>query len=86
MFNKNSLKFVTKAERTYDIIFADPFYNDLNQRHLLKMLPKVMCDKGVAVFFHGDQLPMHKFIEEAALKIATQRKFGNSFFTMLQSA
>ncbi len=80
---KESAKFVVNAPRNYDIIFLDPFYEDINHKFLVSNLENILNEDGVVIFFHGDNLDLKTLIEGTDLKIVDERKFGKSFFTIL---
>lgn len=83
VFRKESSKFVVNAPKKYDVIFLDPFYDDVSQRHLISNLGSILNDDGVAIFFHGENLDIEKLISGTELKIMEERKFGKSIFTIL---
>ncbi len=83
VFRRDSVKYVSKTEKKYDIIFADPFYKDIAQKHLISNIKNILNENGVVVFFHGDNLNLHEMVVGTNLSIVDERKFGNSFFTIL---
>ena len=80
---KDAVKFVVSSPRNYDVIFIDPFYNETAHKHLLLNLGNILNKDGVVAFFHGDNLNLQDLIPDTNLKIADERKFGKSFFTLL---
>ena len=42
VFRKESSKFVVNAPKKYDVIFLDPFYDDVSQRHLMSNLGSIL--------------------------------------------
>ena len=79
----DSLKFVANAYKSYDLIFADPFYNDIKHRYLLKNLAEITDTEGKITFFHGKVLDIEQQVENTQLKIDTQRRFGKSYLTIM---
>ncbi len=79
----NAGKFAQSIERKYDLIFADPFYEDLNHKHLITNLDKILKKNGHIVFLHSNKLAIDTLLEDTKLKINTQRKFGQTIITIL---
>lgn len=82
---KEAAKYVVNTEKTYDIIFLDPFYDDINHKFLVSNLENILNEKGVVIFFHGENLDLKALIEGTGLNIMEERKFGKSFFTILSA-
>lgn len=78
-----SVKFVGNTSNKYDVIFVDPFYEDLSQKFLVKNLEEVLNPDGTVIFLHGEKLDMNKLIDDTKLEILSERKFGKSFLTVL---
>jgi 16S rRNA (guanine966-N2)-methyltransferase len=90
IFYRDSLKYIQglmehEPDKRYDVIFADPFYEDTAQTHLLKQLSKVMNSDAVAVIFYGKQLNLEEILPETNLELVTTRRFGASHFSVLKS-
>ena len=85
VIRKEAAKYVVNTEKTYDIIFLDPFYDDTNHKFLVSNLENILNKDGLIVFFHGENLDLKSLIEGAGLNIMEERKFGKSFFTILSS-
>jgi len=83
IFRKESAKYVVNSARNYDVVFMDPFYEDVSQKYLLSNLENILNKDGVVVFFHGENLDLEGLIKETDLKIIDERKFGKSIFTIL---
>ena len=83
VFRKDSVKYISKTEKKYDIIFADPFYKDTAQKHLISNIKNILSGGGLVIFFHGDNLNLQEMVKGTDLSIVDERKFGNSFFTIL---
>lgn len=92
-FLKSASKFVEKMANTkntkseekifYDLVFMDPFYNDLNHRHLIKNLDAILKPDGLVVFTHGDNLDLNSQIENTDFKLVTERRFGATVISIL---
>lgn len=80
---KESAKFVVNAPRKYDIIFLDPFYDDLAQKYLVSNLEYILNENGIIIFFHGKDLNLEELTRETGLNIVDTRKFGKSYFSIL---
>jgi 16S rRNA (guanine966-N2)-methyltransferase len=76
-------KFVANAEKTYDIVFLDPFYADIKHKYLMELLPEVLNPQGSAIFFHGESLDMEDLLKKANLKITDNRRYGKCFVDFL---
>ena len=85
VIRKEAAKYVVNTEKTYDIIFLDPFYDDTNHKFLVSNLENILNKNGVIVFFHGENLDLKSLIQGTGLNIMEERKFGKSFFTILSS-
>jgi len=85
VIRKEAAKYVVNTEKTYDIIFLDPFYDDTNHKFLVSNLENILNKDGLIVFFHGENLDLKSLIEGTGLNIMEERKFGKSFFTILSS-
>lgn len=82
---KEAAKYVVNTEKTYDIIFLDPFYQDIAHKFLVSNLENILNKDGVIIFFHGENLDLKTLVEGSGLNIMEERKFGKSFFTMLSA-
>jgi len=80
----NAVKFAANTGNIYDIIFLDPFYEDTNHVFLMKNLEDILTPEGKIVFFHGEQLDINRVIKDTKLKVVDTRKFGKSYFTILE--
>ncbi len=85
VIRKESAKYVVNTEKTYDIVFLDPFYDDTAHKFLVYNLKHILNKGGVVVFFHGENLDMKTLTEDSGLNIMEERKFGKSFFTILKA-
>jgi 16S rRNA (guanine(966)-N(2))-methyltransferase RsmD len=78
-----AVKYVGNMDKKYDVIFVDPFYEDLSHKFLVKNLEEILQRNGVIIFMHGDKLDMEELIKATQLKVVTQRRFGKSYFDVL---
>lgn len=77
------LRYVGNTEKTYDLIFVDPFYDELKHRFLFKNLEEILNENGVIIFTHAKDMNMQKQIEGADLEIYTQRSYGASVLSII---
>ncbi len=82
-FTQDSLKYVTNYPKKYDIIFMDPYYDQVTHKHLFKVLPEIMNSDGYLVLLSGNLLQVSKLIEGSTLKLKDQRKYGVTFVSFL---
>ena len=47
---QEAAKFVANTEKTFDIIFLDPFYNDIKHKYLMEMLSEILNPQGIVIF------------------------------------
>jgi 16S rRNA (guanine966-N2)-methyltransferase len=80
---KEAAKYVVNTEKTYDIVFLDPFYQDVAHKFLVSNLKNILNEEGIIVFFHGENLDLKTLVEGSGLNIMEERKFGKSFYTLL---
>lgn len=80
----DAVKYVASTARKYDLIFIDPFYEDVTHKYLMKNTENTLKDGGLIVFTHGKNLEIKKIIEGTTLKINTERRFGMSYITVLE--
>ena len=83
VIRKEAAKYVVNTEKTYDIIFLDPFYQDTAHKFLVSNLKNILNEEGIIVFFHGENLDLKTLVEGSGLNIMEERKFGKSFYTIL---
>ncbi|NMB91615.1 16S rRNA (guanine(966)-N(2))-methyltransferase RsmD [candidate division WWE3 bacterium] len=83
VIRKDVLKFLVNAPRNYDVVFIDPFYKDTTHKYLVSNLENILNKDGIVVFFHGDNLNLKNLTISTNLKVADERKFGKSYFTLL---
>ncbi|PIR42389.1 16S rRNA (guanine(966)-N(2))-methyltransferase RsmD [candidate division WWE3 bacterium CG_4_9_14_0_2_um_filter_35_11] len=70
-----SVKFISSQEKTFDIIFIDAPY-DLPIKHIFKVLPEIMTNESIIVYFHGFKKGVNAESENKLLKIYDSRKYG----------
>ncbi len=89
VFLRDAVKYVqqihlNEPDKTYNVVFLDPFYDDIAQVHLLKQVPTILKKDGVVIIFYGKQLNIEDTVKESSLKIQTSRRFGASYFSVLK--
>lgn len=80
---KEAAKYVVNSSRYYDIVFMDPFYEDMSQKYLISNLENILNEDGLVVYFHGENLDLDILLKETNLKVKDERKFGKSIFSIL---
>ncbi len=80
---KDSLKFVLSTDKTFDVIFLDPFYKDLSHKHLLKNISRICRDNSKIFFFHAPEYMIEADLADTGLDIVSERKFGQSTVSQL---
>jgi 16S rRNA (guanine(966)-N(2))-methyltransferase RsmD len=80
----SSVKFVANTTNKYDLIFVDPFYDDISHIFLMKNLEEILNENGTICFFHGNELDMGDLIKDTGLQIIDKRRYGKSVLSLLQ--
>ncbi len=83
VIQESVLRYVADTRSKYDVIFADPFYDDLKHRFLMKNLQEILNVGGFIAFLHGTDLEIESQIEGTDFTLVTQRKFGKSLVSIL---
>jgi 16S rRNA (guanine(966)-N(2))-methyltransferase RsmD len=81
---KDAVKYAANTNNKYDLIFVDPFYHTTSHIFLMKNLEEILKPQGLICFFHADNLKPENLIKDTSLQIIDQRKFGQSYFTLLK--
>jgi 16S rRNA (guanine(966)-N(2))-methyltransferase RsmD len=79
VFQLSAVKFISKAAKSgakYDVVFIDPFYEDVSHKFLIKTLPEILNPKAKVVFLHGTNLNMSQLIDDSQFTLTTERRFG----------
>ena len=84
IYRRESAKFAANTEKTYDLIFMDPFYNDTAHTHLIKQVGEILNPDGLAIILYGDQLDLGTILKDTDFEVTTTRKFGASRFSVLR--
>ncbi len=82
--HKDAIKYAANTEKTYDLIFLDPFYDNIHHVFLMQNLEEILKPEGSIIFFHGKNLDVQRVIKNTNLQVMDERKFGNSVFTILE--
>ena len=83
---KDSVKFASNTEKSYDHIFVDPFYDNTSHIFLMKNLEEILNPQGNIIFFHAENLSMERLIKDTNLQEVDKRRFGKSYFTLLKKS
>lgn len=84
VFLKDAGKFLQNiASDKYDLIFIDPFYDDVKHKHLFKNLSEFLKADGIVVFSHGDNLKLEDVLDTNIWKSIDERKFGSAVISFL---
>lgn len=78
-----AITFSGNTEKKYDLIFVDPFYDDVNHKFLLSILSETLKENGVIIFLHGG-LDIENQIKTTDLGIALEREYGKTKVTFLK--
>lgn len=78
-----AITFAGNTEKKYDLIFVDPFYDDVNHKFLLSILSETLKENGVVIFLHGG-LDIENQIKTTDLGIALEREYGKTKVTFLK--
>jgi 16S rRNA (guanine(966)-N(2))-methyltransferase RsmD len=78
-----AITFAGNTEKKYDLIFVDPFYDDVNHKFLLSILSETLKENGVVIFLHGG-LDIENQIKTTDLRIALEREYGKTKVTFLK--
>ena len=82
---KNAVKYVAATDKKYDLIFMDPFYSDLSQKYLLRLIAKRLKEHRLLFYFYSPENAdaVAAMIKMANLCITDSRAFGNSTFSVV---
>ncbi|MFH1295154.1 MAG: RsmD family RNA methyltransferase [bacterium] len=79
-----ALKFLANTTDQYDIIFADPYYTELNHRHLIKLAVERLKASGTLFLFSAADQPPIVIPKELTIPVDVQsRKYGKTLLSML---
>lgn len=84
VIHSDVLKYVANTDKKYDVIFADPFYDDVKHKFLFENLEEILNPDGYIVFFHGENIDIQEQISNTKLQINTSRRFGKGYFDILK--
>lgn len=79
----NAIKFVGNTDVKYDLIFIDPFFDDVKHKFLFQNVEGALSKEGIIVFSHGSALDINEQTQNTNLKQLTQRKYGQAYITLL---
>lgn len=78
-----AITFTSNTEKSYDIVFLDPFYEDRHHKFLLQLISEVLKPEGIIVFLHGGA-DISKLIENLNYEIFDERKYSLTHVTFLR--
>jgi len=78
-----AITFAGNTEKKYNLIFVDPFYDDIHHKFLLSILSETLKDDGVITFLHGS-LDIKEQIKSTNLGVALEREYGKTKVTFLK--
>ncbi len=78
-----AITYTGNADKYYDLIFLDPFYDDLNHKFLLQLISDSLKPEGIVIFLHGG-LDLKKQIENLNLEIVLEKKYGQTTVSFLK--
>ena len=85
VFKQDSIKFVGNTEKTYDLVFADPYYKEIHFKFLFEQLEQILNEKGVIIFSHGKDTDIEEEISNTkTLEIYDQKRYGNAYITIMK--
>ena len=86
VFYDESIKFIGNTDKTFDIIFVDPFYEDHKHRFLFQNLTEVLKNDGIIIFSHSVELNVQDQINGTDLKIVDYRHYGKAAVSFISKA
>ncbi len=85
MLWEDSVKHLANTQSSYDVIFADPYYTELNRKHLIKLALERLNPAGLFFLLASSinsapELPRE--MESTAIQHQS-RKYGKTLLTLL---
>ena len=80
----SAVKFLAETDTLYDLVFMDPFYDDLKQRYLFQNLENSLNEDALIVYSHGEEADVKEMLDKTSFEIVTERNYGNAFLTILR--
>lgn len=84
VFTQDSLKYIGNCTKKYDIVFLDPYYDDIAYKHIFKTLPLVLKDESVVIYLHGKNIETEHQLEGSEFKVVDERKYGATVVSLLK--
>lgn len=84
LHHMEAAKFAAKTPEKYDIIFADPFYNDTKLKHLFEGIEKILNPNGLVILLHGDILDISDTLKNTSLVEVDTRKYGATILSIIR--
>jgi 16S rRNA (guanine(966)-N(2))-methyltransferase RsmD len=82
--HQESAKFAANTEKTYDIVFLDPFYADIKHKYLMEVLSEILNPKGIVIFFHGNNLDITDILKKTTFTKTDTRRYGKCLVDFLE--
>lgn len=82
---EDSVKYLANSQSTYDAIFADPYYTELDHKHLIKLATEKLNPDGVFFLLTSSTNPapeLPKELESTGIQHQS-RKYGKTLLTLL---
>jgi len=82
---EDSVKYLANSQSTYDAIFADPYYTELNHKHLIKLALERLNPAGLFFLLTSSANPapeLPKELESTGIQHQS-RKYGKTLLTLL---
>ncbi len=84
LHHMEAAKFTSKTPEKYDVIFADPFYNDLKLKHLFEGIEQCLSAYGIVVLLHGEALNIPQTLSNTNLIEVDSRKYGATLVSIIK--
>lgn len=80
----DALKFLANTQSTYDIIFADPYYTEVNNRHLVDLAVQRLNETGIFILLTSFSNNVDNIPKDLSKDYEIEtRKYGRTLLTML---
>lgn len=78
-----AITFTGNTEKSFDIVFLDPYYEDRHHKFLLQLIAENLNPEGIVVFLHGGT-DINELIQNLNYEVYDERKYGSTFVTFLK--
>lgn len=83
LFHEEAIRYIGNTGKSYDLIFADPFFEDLRHRFLFQNLAEILSPNGTIIFSHGKKLSIKDQISGTNLKLIETRRYGAAYVSFI---